>query len=180
MKKTVVIAFILFFSKIYGQDNTMLWSENQSLEWRDFVGIVKDTSRFDAESFAEVRYHYKRNEQNRLNFEVYAHFNKNASWYRPGTQTEALLKHEQLHFDIAELYARKLKQAFETYPYSENFQAEVLAVFNEIKNDYHEMQHLYDEETNHSLNRDKQTQWSNTIHEALMQMKQVVEYATNK
>src|SRR4051812_25317948 len=170
MKKIVVIAFILFFSKIYGQDNTVLWSENQSLQWKDFAGMVKDTSRFDAESFAEVRYRYNWTRHNQLNFEVYAHFNKNDSWYRPGTQTDGLLKHEQLHFDIAELYARKLKQAFETYSYSDNFQTEIVAIFNDLKNGYHQMQHIYDEETNHSLNSEKQAQWSNAINAALSEM----------
>ena len=40
-----------------------------------------------------------------------ATFDPNTSWVRnPKTASEALLRHEQLHFDITEVYARLMRQ----------------------------------------------------------------------
>ena len=94
-----------------------------------------------------------------MSFEVSANFNKNTSWCRKEYQSETLLKHEQLHFDIAELFARKLKLAFSNYSYSRNYQNEILEIFEEKKLEYHAMQRRYDEETEHSLNMFKQKEW---------------------
>src|SRR5690349_9900935 len=100
---------------------TITWTEGQPLRWYDFAGPVKDTSRFDAESFAEVKYSYKFNSTTDFNFDVYAKFDKSISWCKKEYQSEALLKHEQVHFDIAALYAQKLKAAFESFQYSDDF-----------------------------------------------------------
>lgn len=164
MKTFIIIAFACITSvTIFGQEHSFIWSHNQLLQWNDFQGPANDTSLFDAESYAEVRYTYKYNSPENYNFEVYAVFNKNASWCRKQFRQKDLLKHEQLHFDIAELFSRKLRDAFKQYPFTENFNKEVQQVFNPIKVEYHSVQALYDEETNHSLNKENQVKWDREI-----------------
>jgi hypothetical protein len=143
------------------------WNEGQRLEWVDFLGNVNDSSSYDAESFAEIRYNYTFNTTRGFFFHVYANFNKNASWSRKEFRSFALLKHEQLHFDIAELYARKMKEAFENYNYTENYREEIAQIFNEKKLEYHLMQLKYDEQTSHSLDKEKQQEWELLVNREL-------------
>ncbi len=156
--------------QLSAQEN-IIWAEGQPLRWYDFAGPVKDTSRFDAESFAEVRYNYRFNSATDFYFEVYAKFDKSVSWCKKEYQSEALLRHEQLHFDIAALYAQKLKAAFENFQYSDDFKNEIFQIFNQKKTEYHLVQQLYDDETNHSLNVNNQKDWEKAIAEQLNKKK---------
>ena len=160
----VIICTVLTQSKA---QETITWTAGQPLQWCDFAGPVKDTSRFDAESFAEVRYNYKFNSTTDFSFDVYAKFDKSISWCKKQYQSEALLKHEQVHFDIAALYAQKLKEAFENFSYSNDFKNEIVQIFNQKKTEYHLMQQLYDDETNHSLNILYKKDWEKAIAEQL-------------
>ena len=168
MKAFLIIAFICFVSaSANGQERDIVWNENKPLQWFDFTGPVNDQSHFDAESFAEVKFSYKFNSPADFYFEVYANFNKKTSWCKKEYQSEALLKHEQLHFDIAGLYSKRLKEAFENYHYSKDYKNEIERIFNQKKSEYHQMQKQYDEETNHSLNKERQNDWEKFISDQL-------------
>ncbi|TDH24181.1 hypothetical protein EXU57_15310 [Segetibacter sp. 3557_3] len=155
----------------YGQEHSKRWIENPLLQWADFEGEVKDTSRFDAECFANVTYDYVFYSPNEFQFEVYANFDRYNSWRKKEMQSDELLRHEQLHFNIAQLFADRLKFEFENYIYSENYEAEIEEIFDKVKAAYHDMQNLYDEETNHSLNKEKQEEWEEYINDQLYNSK---------
>jgi hypothetical protein len=161
MKLFAIIAFLFLTNKqSFCQDNCLKWEESRTLQISDFLGNVSDTSHSDAMSFAEVKYSYQFNSPRDFKFDVYANFNRNSSWIKKGIEDEALLRHEQLHFDIAELFARRIKYIFDHFMYTENYASEILALFNEQKTRYHVMQDKYDQETDHSVNSDKQREWS--------------------
>ena len=46
-----------------------------------------------------------------LDIEIVAEFYPNSSWVKPNRKLASLLKHEQGHFDITELYVRKMRKA---------------------------------------------------------------------
>lgn len=164
MKVFVMTAFICISTILaYGQES-IRWNESRQLIWDDFTGTVNDTSRYDAECFAEIRYNYKVYSNSTFEFEVFASFDKNSSWSRKEMQTRALLKHEQLHFNIAQLFAEKLKKEFESCSYTVVYNSQILGLFNQTKLQYQAMQRQYDEETNHSLNKEKQKQWDDFIY----------------
>jgi hypothetical protein len=171
MKAFVFLVFIYgIASTAYCQENYLTWNEKKPLDWVDFSGPTKDSSTFDAESFAEVRFTYSFNSLVDFKFDVSAAFNKNTSWYKKENQSPYLLKHEQLHFDIAELFAKKLKAEFDNYTYTANFRNEITEIFEKKKIQYHLMQDKYDKETSHSLNTEKQRQWELAIHDELTKM----------
>ncbi len=121
MKILFTAFFLVVALTTFAQENFVRWSESQQLSWDDFTGKVNDTSKFDAECFAEIRYDYKFYGQGDFEFDVYANFNKNTSWSRKEIQSKELLKHEQLHFNIAALFAEKLKKKFNSYSYTPSF-----------------------------------------------------------
>ena len=164
----IAIFLLLFNAASYGQEDFLTWSKNRPLRWDDFSGRINDTSNFEAECFAQVRYSYKLNSLKEFTFDVQAIFDKSTSWIKPVNKSNALLKHEQVHFDIAQLYACKLRQAFSSYTYTSNFAAEILSVFDKLNREYHYMQKMYDEQSNHSLVSAKQKQWEAFIDEELM------------
>jgi hypothetical protein len=178
--KLAVIAFLCFVSIVcYGQENMIRWSDKESLRWDDFSGKINDTSWFDAECFAEIRYNYKFYNLKNFEFDVFANFDKGSSWIRKENQSEALLKHEQLHFDIAALYSLKIKKIFETYNYTSHFLTEIQLVFNNKKQEYLSIQRRYDEETEHSLNKKKQKEWEDYISNELRQMRLKPQFVWN-
>src|SRR4051794_13395397 len=162
MKSLILIAYICFIA-ISGKAQYIRWTEGQSLTWDDFTGEVNESSKYDAECFAEIRYEYRFFTANRFEFEVYASFDKANSWRRKEMQSEGLLKHEQMHFDIAQLYAKKLKNDFESFTYTANFNDQIQLLFEKRKQEYQTMQRQYDEETDHSLNKEKQKEWEEYI-----------------
>jgi hypothetical protein len=177
VKALLIISFVSTITiHSFAQESRIIWNKTQLLQWFDFAGHVNDTSRFDAESFAEVRFTYNFKSPTNFSFDVFANFHKNLSWCKKEYQSEDLLKHEQLHFDIAGLYSRKLKEAFETYQYSNDYKNEIQQIFNQKKIEYHLSQQQYDVETNHSLNKERQKDWEKYIHEQLNEPKFTFNY----
>jgi hypothetical protein len=177
MKVIIVTAFICISTILtYGQQS-IRWNEGDQLTWDDFTGKVIDTSKYDAECFAEIRYNYKFYSQHQFEFEVYANFDKNSSWSRKEQQSNALLKHEQMHFNIAELFAGKLRNDFQNFNYSANYSEQIDELFSSRKLQYQAMQRQYDDETNHSLNKDKQKEWEDLISLELQKTKQNLQFA---
>lgn len=179
MKLIILTAFFCFSSLLTYSQHTIQWNENQQLTWEDFAGKVNDSSRFDAECFAEIRYNYKFHSPDNFEFDVCANFNKNTSWTRIGLQSNELLKHEQMHFNIAELFAKKLKRDFDTYSYTARYNMQILQVFDQVKIEYQAMQLEYDEETNHSLNKVKQKEWEDFIKNELRKTRFSLQIAQN-
>jgi hypothetical protein len=159
------LAVLLFVSSInsFGQDNFIKWNETSQLTWDDFSGKINDTSKYDAECFAEIRYQYRLYDFGKWEFDVNAHFDKNISWSRKEKQSEALLRHEQLHFNIAQLFAEKLQKDFNTSSFTESYNDQIQLLFKQAKQEYQAMQIRYDEETNHSLNKEKQKEWEGLV-----------------
>ena len=74
-----------------------------------------------------------------------------------------ILKHEQLHFDIAEVFARKLREKIKNHNKEffdlESYNKEIDLIYQR----YFLYQERYDRETKHSLNIDKQNEWEEKI-----------------
>ena len=163
----VLIGIVICSLTLQAQDSLYVWTEKRTIQWNDFLGRVNDSSNYDAEAFAEVRYKYEFQNIANPRFEVFATFNKNTSWSKPYRQSESLLRHEQLHFDIAQIYAIKLKEEFQHFKYTENFANEIQQIFNAVKAEYHFTQIQCDEATNHSLNKEKQAEWEAYVNQEL-------------
>jgi predicted secreted Zn-dependent protease len=102
-----------------------------------------------------------------LDYEVNAYFYPNESWYKPELCDANTLAHEQLHFDISELFARKMRNRLDRTSFSDDVKAEVRKIFKDILDELKDFQARYDMETNYSRNRGKQAEWDLAITEAL-------------
>lgn len=151
------------------------WSADRKLSWQDFKGKPKEESRYSAESSLQISYGLKISNQSGVteySFNVDCYFEKNDSWVKTDKKTDALLKHEQLHFDIAEYFSRKLRREFKKSSFTvENYQSKSTAIFNENFTEYQSYQIAYDEETRHGSLPEEQAQWEERVKNLLVKSK---------
>jgi predicted secreted Zn-dependent protease len=84
------------------------------------------------------------------------------SWGR--IKNDHILSHEQGHFDIAEIYARKLNKALSAYVFNRNtVSRDVNAIYDDVIKLHHKAQEQYDDETDYSRNFKEQEEWKNRI-----------------
>jgi Bacterial protein of unknown function (DUF922) len=94
---------------------------------------------------------------------ITAEFRPHESWTRyPKIKLPAVaLDHEKRHFDITEIYARKIRQVVSTTKFSSaGFNEELDALFKEMAAQHRAEQARYDHETNHSIKPEEQKQWN--------------------
>lgn len=106
---------------------------------------------------------------------VRATFDPNTSWIRhPATISDALLRHEQMHFDITEVYARLMRQKLLVFQARADC-ARLQPAFNNLTKGVYDQwnreQNRYDAETNHGLNAAKQAYWEKQTQVKLDQLK---------
>ncbi len=124
------------------------------------LGAVSDCgisfSSTAANAFAKVR------------FSVLAVFTTGRSWIHPEhVQNKELLNHEQKHFDLCELYARKLYKELQDAGLTAATMQQANNIFKTVYNEYHERQYKYDSETEHGTNLEEQAKWDEIISEEL-------------
>jgi hypothetical protein len=111
-----------------------------------------------------------------FNGSAQATFDPNTSWFRdPKHATEALLRHEQLHFDITEIYARKLRQKMVAFKQTADCGKLQPAFNNLTKSVYTEWgreEARYDQQSNHGLNAAQQAAWEQQVQQRLEQLKE--------
>ncbi|MHA7863883.1 DUF922 domain-containing protein [Flagellimonas marinaquae] len=168
---SIVSALLLAFFG-FGQEieEGVPWTENVRLTWADFKGKVPPGQPPAATTASGISYSYSANllhHEVKLDFEVNAYFYPNESWYKPELCDENTLTHEQLHFDITEVFARKMREKLRRTSFSDDVKAEVRKIYHDILKELQEYQERYDWETNFSRNREKQAEWNRKIAEAL-------------
>lgn len=185
MKYFTLYLFFIFIGIISAQENyehlgdsVISWKSSVHLSWNDFQG---ETESLD---YAEAMTGYKINilpknvivdEQDRIQgyetLTVEARFYKKHSW--TSTKSLTLLKHEQLHFDIAELYARKIRQNFEVLKLKK--EARFSTYWENYSNLWkacRQFQKLYDIDTHHGAKIETNRVWGQRIERELEELKE--------
>ncbi|HEU4608824.1 MAG TPA: DUF922 domain-containing protein [Chitinophagaceae bacterium] len=150
------------------------WSATRPLTWNDFKGRPPAGSSDAAltSSHIDVDFHF---EEKGFSYKISCRFNKQESWARQ--KNDYILRHEQAHFDIAELYARQLNKALQSYRRSGKKDAATLSnIYSRIMNEQNVRQATYDQETAHSLNRERQEEWLTRIGTELEKTKSYADY----
>ena len=92
-------------------------------------------------------------------------------------KTDYILSHEQGHFDLAELFARKLHKEMSNYTFNKkSFQKDLKKIYDSIMKERESTQNQYDKETNHSINKEKQAEWLKKISRMLEELKDYADY----
>ncbi len=144
------------------------WSKVQKLTWDHFRGSVP----VDAEAItAAATYCGIGFEANALsdtnsNFQVrvYNNFYINDSWARPEEMNDDVLAHEQGHFDLCELYTRKLRERMHQVQIDKQTMRTVLKkIYEDLQEEYQIRQQMYEDETAHGVNLQQQKKWQQIL-----------------
>jgi hypothetical protein len=109
MWNCLVVASLSALS-VYGQ-SALTWKEHPVLSWNDFQGRARrNTGEPSAVTDTGFRVQLECRE-GALDIRVEVEFYPGSSWVKAGRKSVELLRHEQGHFDITELYARKMRRA---------------------------------------------------------------------
>jgi len=145
-------------------EEDIFWSANRKLTWDDFQASVDTTMpKIAALTYSSIIYR-RRCEDKQLKSSIQAVFKKKRSWVKPNMRTDYHLDHEQLHFDITELYARKLRGALEKYVFDCGQVLEFNRVVSVVLKEWKNMEHKYDIETIYSQDMTMQSEWYVYIH----------------
>lgn len=145
------------------QAQNINWSHDRILHWSDFKGPVDPNSNLTASTFCRIEYSYQYS-GSELGVDVVVYFGPGKSWKRVDKPSDALLKHEEAHFDIAELYGRMLRKEFSAYTLNPTtVDGDLKAIFDGVWKKYRAKQAKYDSETNHGGITEEQARWEELI-----------------
>ncbi|MEZ4969083.1 MAG: DUF922 domain-containing protein [Flavobacteriaceae bacterium] len=166
--KKVVLLFIWGMLHMgHGQEEeVILWTPARKLSWSDFKGRPSVNSSAAAITASGITYNFSAqgtHDKMELDFKVDAHFYPEKSWYKPKLANPTILEHEQLHFDITEVFARKLSLILADTPFTGNAKSEVKEIYRNILRELNHYQNQYDSETNFSRDTVQQRLWNKRI-----------------
>ena len=146
-------------------DNAFAWSARRPLVWSDFQGPPPS----EGSEGAKISYTVYSGWKCRgsvFEFRVIAGFRPRQSWVKAivlndSTQRRTILRHEQTHFDLVEVHARRMRRAFGDLVRPCALTDTALSALAErLSQEEKAEQRRYDTETNHGLLADKQAGWS--------------------
>lgn len=141
-------------------EDTILWNADYQLTKDDFKAVAKKGY---AGYAVTLIYLYTKETDGEMQFVVEALFSRTRSAL--AINSEYGIKHERGHFDICEIYARKLRQRMlkKNFLKVKNINAEINEMYNQINTELKEAQDKYDKQTEHSMNMVQQKSWEAKI-----------------
>jgi len=166
MKKlTPIIILLLILTSAFQKDADRIeWSPTRLLTWADFKGKADKSSPYEAVTYTTIEVRSLQLDEKQIEYIITNSFEKKSSWSKD-KKSVGLLKHEQLHFDISELVVRKMRKKLLSKKYKSIKEIQNFArdAFGECEKERKHLNVLYDKETNHSINKDKQKEWEDKI-----------------
>lgn len=164
--------------KTSAKSDTVYYDFNRNLTWSDFKGKPNENNFAGAVTASGFAFDSQMNFDGTniyLNIGVYTFFTKSDSWRKPEIKSEYHLLHEQHHFDITRIGAEKFIAEIQKASFTKrNYTTLLSSIFDNVYKENSDIQHLYDQETNHSINVEKQLQWNSKIAAEIEKIKQSV------
>jgi len=171
-----LIGYIFIFLGSFGwsQSNTIQWESDHKLEWQYFAGLPQAGSHHHALTASGISIDMKQSSEDSVSITIDANFYPKRSWLKKGKETDHLLNHEQRHFDIAEIYRRKLVKSILTSGIlkTKSINEDIDKVYTDNDAALRSYQNKYDEETKHSQRQGIQDQWNTRVDEELLSLEE--------
>ena len=168
-----VFTFPLLFTS-EPEEDYIRWDETRKLTWDDFKAPPQKIGNTAAMTTTHLGFSY--NVKNgTVTYVIDCRFEKNRSWGL--IKNDWILKHEQGHFDIAEIFARRLNEKVNAYEFNRTtFQKDLDNIYKSVVGEKEQFQQQYDDETDYSRNKAKQEEWLKKIETVLNSSKSWAAY----
>lgn len=162
-----LIVLVLSFSSgpdLPDRSHVIVWDENRLLLYDDFKSDSGPKGSEAALAVVGMEYSAAMNSR-KYEVSIVTMFDTRKSWFsQEMLGNEYILKHEQGHFDLAEIHARRLRKAIAEYNFrNKDVFDKVSAMYKEANRKLHRDQLRYDMETNHSVKPGEQKKWEQKI-----------------
>jgi hypothetical protein len=169
-RSTVGILALLVLNGVPAQaqsESGFAWPEHPRLTWNDFKGSPAKSASYPS-AVSDTGFKYQLVCRNGLlDIDVAAFFSPSGSWVKPDSKTPELLRHEQGHFNMAELYALKLRKAILDAKISCGDTASANAagekMVSEFQKEWQDAEREYEEDTKYGTDLGKQDAASKRI-----------------
>lgn len=148
-------------------DTIIVWTESRKLAWADFQRPSHERTQ-GAQSDIGLSI-VSRRTGNNINYVVFPYFYKRRS--STNSSSTHILKHEQIHFDIAEVYARKMRKKLNELDIISFDRKRYEIEIDRIYSAYLQEQEDFDKETGHSIVTEKQKIWEQKIASELSELR---------
>jgi hypothetical protein len=142
------------------------WHDHTKLSWDDFKGAVNAThDESAAATYCSIGFKTAATTPGgKPEIVVYNSFYINKSWVRSDARIQSILDHEQGHFDLCEIYTRKLKERMNNFNFDiPNVKQALISIYTELNKEYELRQQAYEQETVHGTNIMEQKKWQVVI-----------------
>ena len=155
--RLLFIALICTSFAVPRRNDFIQWESTRRLSWSDFKASPPRSASNAALTSSGILMKFRTNGES-VDYEISCNFDQNSSWGR--VKNDHILSHEQGHFDISEIYARKLNKALKAYrPRENSISRDVNEIYKKVMDELLVMQNKYDEETDYSRNFTQQRNW---------------------
>ena len=174
IKRNIAAETIASIHSTNESDELIPWTFSRRLSWEDFLCEPQKNSDAVASTSTSLGIAYQI-EHGQLTYSITCNFSKRKSWGL--LRTDYILAHEQGHFDITEIFARRLFKALQEYQFNrKTYRDDINEVYKNIVAEKEATQAAYDGETDHSRNRKIQYEWLQKIDQMLDETAPWAEY----
>lgn len=151
----------------------IVYSTSRPLTIDDFKGKPDDLSKALAATYSSFSLQYEMQGDHTgstATVLIKPYFLRSKSWMKPNGKVPYVLRHEQVHFDIATLKACELVIELRSMNFKvSDFKDQVNALQQKYSSEMEKMQGDYDTETSHGIFKEKQNLWQARIQKELQQ-----------
>lgn len=179
MRYLLALSFVFTSVALFSQNSAdVTYSSNGPFNWEMFKGKInphhldemgKNTGAVTVSSLSYETVVRGKN----ATVTISALFHPFESWtrYPKLDNPDEALNHEKRHFDICEIYARKIRKALISTRFDRgSFNEELSYLFKKMVKEYREEQTRYDKETKHSIDKEQQKKWDAKIDSRLTEL----------
>ncbi len=153
------------------------WRSDSRLKYSDFKAEDKGSPGFAIATTSSAFGYSITDTDGDISGSIYVRFYCEESWWNPNFRLDEVLDHEQLHFDICELFGRKLYKEVLTLRSMGSLNKKAMhRLHRKLEKQYGNYQDLYDKQTDHSTNGDAQRKWNKKIKDELEALSAYADY----
>src|SRR5688572_21216246 len=146
---------------LFGQGTSIEWGK--PISYSDFQSRPEKSDTAAANISVTILLGYSNTKSGELRFRVVAVMDQHESWIRQEFRRDHILKHEQGHFDIAHIYAKKLEASLRTRRYTSGDVDLLNKVYDQYLAEMNDLQVKYDRETKGGWDALAQSKWRRII-----------------
>jgi hypothetical protein len=166
MRFLILIILLASWCVCYSQTDHMAeWGK--PISYDDFQAKPDNADTAAAWISVTIELGYVPDKQGILKFQSRALMDKSQSWIKLQHRRNNVLVHEQGHFDLAHIIAKKLETNLKDEGYTKDQVPRIEQVYDQFLQLLNDLETQYDRQTKGGLNREQQEKWNEQIQKDL-------------